>query len=341
MELNLFRPSWKTKRDSEIYSYTLHKIFVCIIFVIVFPLTATASFEGPLQVKNLYPIFLHVDQPYLEKAVMENSMSYSLSHSSTHTVQESNQWLIALDMEITELNFRYRRIIKGFAELNLDIPVLFISNGFMDSFLESYHDAFDFPDYGRSLRPHNEFLYEVKRDGRLIIQGESGIGIGDIRFALKRPLMYSDDFKLSIKADVEVPVSNAEKGYSNGSIDAGLSLLFDKTVTEGTMTYWNLGVVFPGDIKGHDTLDLKNFVYGGAAVETGFLNYLDLVVQLMWQSTIYPETDIVPVDREACFIVIGGRYATGEKSYELSLTEDISTSGAPDFILNFTYKVNM
>ena len=302
-------------------------------------LSSTAfSFDGPLQINNLYPIFLHADQPYLEKADMENSMSFSLSHSSSYTVEDSSEWVINLDMEITELSFRYKRIIKNLFEFDLDIPVLVFSSGFMDGFLEGYHDAFNFPDYGRKDRPHNDFLYEVRRDGELIIRGESGTQLGDIRLAVKKPLMSADDYILSVKGDIEIPVSNAEKGYSNGSIDAGISLLFDKRISNRTMTYGNLGIVFPGDVKGHENLDLKNYFNGGLAVEAEMRNNLDLIVQLHGQSEIYPDTEISAVDDAAVFIVLGGRYYSDGDNYELSLTEDLNTSGAPDFIINFTYK---
>ncbi|MDH4028234.1 MAG: DUF3187 family protein, partial [Nitrospirota bacterium] len=177
-----------------------------MFLVMMHPAVSAASFDGPLQIKNQYPIFLHADQQYLEKAALENSMSYSLSHSSTYTVQESGTWLMHLDMEITEMNFRYKRIIKDLVELDVDIPVLFISGGFMDGFLETYHNAFGFPDYGRPDRPNNEMLYEVRRDGALIVKGESGASIGDIRFSIKKPLVSSEGLALSIKGDVEIPV---------------------------------------------------------------------------------------------------------------------------------------
>ncbi|HDY89533.1 MAG TPA: DUF3187 family protein, partial [bacterium] len=173
-------------------------IFMPLIFLLFYPLSYVFPFEGPLQVKNQYPVFIHADQPYLEEAAMRNSMSYSLSHSSTYTVQESGEWIVHLDMEITELNFRYKRIIKDQFEFGLDIPVLILGGGFMDGFLENYHDAFGFPDYGRSNRPHNDFLYEVRKNGELIIQGRSGVGIGDIRITAKKPLAASEGFNLSI-----------------------------------------------------------------------------------------------------------------------------------------------
>ncbi len=262
-------------------------------------------------------------------------MSYSLSHSSTYTVEDSDEWDINLDMEITELNFRYKRMVRDLFEFNLDVPVLIFGGGFMDSPLEDYHDTFGFNDYGRSNRPHNEFLYEVRRDGDMVIEGKSGTRMGDIRLAAKRALISSDSYTLSVKGDVEIPVSDAKKGYSNGSVDAGISILLDKKISDRTMTYWNLGVVFPGDVRGHERVDLDNFLHGGAAV-------LSLLLQLQGHSGIYPDTEISAVDGTAVLIAFGGRYHTGKgKSFEFSLTEDLNTTGAPDFIINFTYKVSL
>lgn len=317
------------------------RALICSVIFIVYPLKAALSFEGPLQVNNLYPIFLHADQPYLEKAAVESSMSYSLSHSSTYTVASSDHWDINLDMEITELNFRYKRLIKNNIEFDLDIPVVIIGGGFMDGFLESYHSAFGFPDYGRSERPNNEFLYEVRRDGALIIEGKNGINLGDIRLALKKTLLASEGFALSVKGDVELPVGNAKKGYGNGSVDAGVSVLLDKKMTDRFMKYINLGAVFPGDVRGYEKVNLRNFVYGGLGIEAAVGEKLFAILQLQGQSSIYPETEVAAVDREASLLVIGGRYKMRKGNFDLSLTEDLSTSGAPDFILNLTYKMSL
>ena len=298
-------------------------------------------FDGPFQVHNLYPLFLHADEPYLETAGTENSASFSLSHSSTYTVEDSREWMVHLDMEITEFAFRYKRIIRDLMEFDLDIPVLIIGGGFLDGPLESYHDAFNFADYGRSNRPHNELLYEVSRNGNPVIRGNSGTRFGDIRIALKKPLISSDDYVLSLKGDVELPVSNAKKGYSNGSVDAGISLLFDKHFSENTMTYWNAGAVFPGDLRGYERVNLRNYLFGGLAVESMFGEHLSLLVQLYGQSEIYPDTEIAAVDGRAYLITFGGRYYGEKKSVELSLTEDLNTTGAPDFIFNFTYHLSL
>ncbi len=292
-------------------------------------------------VKNLYPIFFHTGQPYLEKAVMENSFALSISHSSTHTVKRSTHWSIGIDMEITEYDFRYKKNINDMFEFTLDIPVLILSDGFMDSFLGKVHDTFGLNDYGKSRWPDNEFLYEVERDGNQIINGEKGVGLGDVRISLKKPLVSFNEYTLSIRGDIEMPVGDAKKGYGNGSMDAGLGLLFDRTISDRTMTYWNLGIVFPGDIKANETLDIKNFVYAGAAIERKWKKNLSLLAHVQWQTAVYPVTDIPAVDKDGFIFVVGSRYNIGKRGFELSFMEDISTSGAPDFILNVTYKVNM
>ncbi len=296
------------------------------------------SFDGPLQVKNQYPIFLHANQPYLEKARMENSFSASLSHSSTYTVQSSGTWLIALDMEITELNLRYKRIIRDVIEFGLDVPVIWFSDGFMDNFLESYHDTFGFPDYGRSTRPNNEFLYEIRQNGVLLIKGETGTGLGDIRLTLKKPLVSENGFNLALKGDLELPTGSAKKGYGNGTVDAGISVLLDKNIGEFIMTHWNFGVVFPGDVSGHQKIDLDNFIFGGAAIEVDAGRNFSVLAQVQVQASIYPETDLKAVDRPGYLLVFGGRYDAGDDVFELSLTEDVNESGAPDFIVNLSYK---
>lgn len=321
--------------------YARYSAFLFLALSVMAPFSIAFSFDGPLQVKNQYPIFMHADAPYVEAASMENSFSASLSHSSTYTVQSSGHWDIDQDMEVTELNLRYKKVIADSVEIGVDLPIVSLSGGFMDGFLDSYHNTLGLPDYGRSARPDNDFLYEIRRDGRLIVKGKSGLGLGDIRLTAKKPLIASDDMKLSLRGDIELPTGSAKKGYGSGSIDAGVAVLFDRKISDDFMAYLNLGAVFPGDLKGYEDIDLENFIHGGVAVETTFKKDLSLIAQLQAQSRIYPKTDLLAVDRAAYLLSFGGRYVYGRDLFELSFSEDINSSGAPDFIMNLTYKVRL
>jgi hypothetical protein len=308
------------------------------LLIILFSSLKTYSFDGPLQVKNQFPLFINVSAPYMETASIENSFSASLSHSSIYLVRESSEWSIGLDMEITELDLRFKKNIQDFIELGIDIPLVSFNSGFMDGFINSYHDAFGFPDYGRSNRPENKFLYEVRRKGVLIIKGESGrIGIGDIRFTFKKPILKGDP-AISIKGDIELPTGDAREGYGSGSIDAGIAALIEKKLSEKFKTYCNLGVVFPGDLKGYEKVELREFIYGGTGVEAALWKNLSLLGQVFVQGSPFPKTGISSVERIAVLLSLGGRYYSGKNSFEFSFTEDPNTSGAPDFTLNFSFK---
>jgi len=318
---------------------TFFRVFAFLALIFLSPFSPAVAFEGPLQVRNLYPIFLHLDQPYLEEAKMKNSLSFSLSHSSTYTVQSSGRWLINLDMEVTEFNIRYKRIIKDFFEFNVDVPVLIIGGGFLDEPLEDFHDFFNTNDYGRSDRPHNSFLYEVRRDGALIIQGKSGVRLGDIRLAVKKSLLETDGMTLSAGGNVEIPVSNSKKGFSNGNLDGSVFVLLDLGIGDRIMTYWNFGAVFTGDVDGHQTLDVDDFIYGGGGIEAAVGKGFTLLVQVLGQTSSYPTTDLSTVDDDAYMLSFGSRYQNKRGIVELSLTEDLNTAGNPDFIFNFSCKI--
>jgi hypothetical protein len=329
-----------SKIIAVVLSYDMKKIVSLFSFLLVISVLSVSSeaFDGPLQVRNQFPLFLNINAPYLESASLQDSFAASLSHSSIYLVDNASEWDIGLDMEITELNLRFRKNINNFIELGVEVPILSFNSGFMDGFLDSYHDTFGFLDYGRSNRPDNDFLYEVKRDGSVVVSGESGrISIGDIRFTLKKPLIKGDP-EISIKGEIEFPSGDSKNGYGNGSIDTGVSLLMDKEFGETWKTYLNLGVVFPGDLKGYERVELKSFIWGGAAAEAALWKTISLLGQVFIQGSPFPETDIASFDRTAVLLSLGGRYHSGNSSFELSLTEDPNTSGAPDFTLNFTFK---
>ncbi|MCL5023705.1 MAG: DUF3187 family protein [Nitrospirae bacterium] len=316
--------------------FLLRSFAVCF-FLFSVPASALC-FGGPLQVKNHFPLFLHLNAPYLEAAAYDNSFSFNVSYSSVYMVRDSAAWSVNLDMEAAELDVRFRKEVFNLFELGIEVPFLSFNSGFLDDALSSYHRAFGFSDYGRSGRPANQFLYEVRRDGSRVLTGEGGgVGIGDIRITAKRALL-SGDPAVSLMADIELPTGNASKGYGNGSFDTGIALLADKELTERLKAYANLGIAFPGHLRGSETLRVKEFVYGGICIEFQPWRNFGLLAQLFAQNSPFPKTGIGSLDRPAVLLTLGGRYYSGKNSFELSFTEDPNTSGAPDFTVSVGFK---
>jgi hypothetical protein len=312
-------------------------LFLCICAVLL-EANQSYAFDGPLQTRNGFPLFLNIDEPYLESSPTGTSLAADFSYSSVYLVKNSAVWSFGLDMEIAGLTLKFRKDIERFIELGIDVPIISFNSGFMDDAIEAYHNAFGFPDYGRSNRPENAFLYEVRKKGRLVIKGENGsIGLGDIRFTIKKPILTGDP-AVSIRGDLELPTGDAKTGFGSGGIDSGIAVLADKDLGKYFKTYLNLGIIFPGDLRGYEKIDLEAFIYGGVAVEAAFWEHVSLTGQVFSQISPYPGTGVGPVDRAAVLLTLGGRYHSGDNNFELSFTEDPNTAGAPDFMLNFSFK---
>jgi len=315
-----------------------HVLAAAVVFAALVTPKAALSFDGPLQYKNQFPLAIPLSTPYLESAAPESSLTANLSYSSVFLVKSSPEWSFGLDMEITELSIRAKKSFGDSLEVGMDVPVLVFDSGVMDGFLSAYHRTFGFPDYGRSSRPRNSFLFEVKRNGAAIVEGEDGIpGLGDVRVTAKKTLVTGDP-ALSVIASLDLPTGDAKHGFGNGSWGGGVTLLYDQTITEWLKSYWNLGWVFPGDLQGFETVKTYGYFWGGMALEAEIKKGWSGLAQLYYERVPLPTTGIGSIDRNAVLLAAGGRYSTGANVFELSFTEDPSTSFAPDVSFTFSYK---
>ncbi len=328
------------RSDRGLKSLSVRSLFVFVVAVAccVPHFRPAAAFDGPLSVRNQFPLVLPALPPSFESAGLGDSFSLSLSHSSVNLVENTSQWSVGLDMEITELALRFAKRIGERLQLSATIPILVFGSGVMDEPLEWYHRTFGFPDYGRGSRPDNSFLYEVSKNGRLLIKGQNGrIGIGDVKLAAQY-CVYATNPVISLRAEVELPTGDAKSGYGNGSLDAGLSVLIDGQLGRSVKVYGNAGIVFPGDLRGYERINLEEFGFAAAGVEVLLSERFSVLGQVVVQGMPFPKTGISGIDGTSIILPLGVRYRSGPNTFEVSLTEDPGASGAPDFTVTALYR---
>ena len=312
--------------------------FILLLIVFSPALLDGASLEGPFRVKNQFPLFLHLNTPVMEKAGQEDSLALSLHYSSVFMKKMSSDWLLDLDLELAEFNMAYKKNLPGRIELGLEVPLLGFSAGVLDQPLESYHSAFGFPDYGRSRYPKDEFHYRLVRKGKTIVEGESGkIGWGDLRLTGKKDFSFGETL-LAVKADLELPTGDPDTGFGNGSLDGGLAVIGERKLGQAFKLTGTLGLVLPGDLRARETVDLQPYYYFGGAAEWELWKNFEVLGQCLVQTSPFPETGISPIDQTGVILTLGGRYAFGRNFLELSFTEDLNTTGAPDFTFQLGFK---
>ncbi len=317
-------------------------IFFCALFILVFitSVNGVDAFEGPLYVKNSHPMFIGIGSPHLDSAMVEKSVGLSFNYSSIYLNKSSDDWSFIIDLEALITELRVKELVYDNLEFSVSVPFIYYYEGFLDEYLADFHSAFNFGDYGRSERPHNDFLFEVREKGDLLIEGENGrLSIGDILIEAKE-ILYDKGALISLKGFLDIPTGDANNGYGNGSMDWGFSLLADKPIGRGVMLYGNFGIVFADKYKANENIELDNYFFGGAGFEWMFSRTTSILAQLFVSESPY-DTGIREIDGTGSILSFGSKHQIGKNFVlEWSFTEDINTTGAPDFIfvLGGTYK---
>lgn len=312
---------------------------LALCLISFFGLTGIAKgFEGPLNIRNSLPLFLSAGSPSIISAECKNALNLDFTYSSTYLVDTSNEWSFKMDLETAVMDIQVRKLFGDSMELSLDLPVISFNSGIMDGFLKVYHDAFGFPDYGRSKRPLNDFLFEVTHNGSTVIRGKSGeIALGDLKIGIKKALYIGDPY-ISIYGFIEFPTGDPKGGYGNGALDGGIALLVNKGLGDRFMTYLNAGVVFTDSFRAEQTVSLRDYLYGGVGLEWLYSKRISLNTQFFIQGSPFRKTGIRSIDEVATILSFGGRYMIDPKSaLEISFSEDTNTAGAPDFMAGIGY----
>lgn len=281
-------------------------------------------------------MFLGIGNPMIESARVDQGLDLFLTYSSTYHVDRSSDWSVAIDLETLIIDLRFKKVIDDKLELSLDVPLISHNDGFMDGFLDWYHNSFGFDDYGRSYRRNDDFLLKIGHNGDLVVEGKPGeLAFGDVRIGGKE-ILYAKDPVISLNGFVDIPTGDADRGYGNGSYDWGLSLLIDKTMGESLLIYINVGYVVTDTYDAKECIDMKDFMFGGLGAEWMYSPNVSLYAQLYVQGSSYEDIGVREIDDSVSILSFGGKYRLRKNlTLEFSFSEDPNTAGAPDFMAVF------
>jgi hypothetical protein len=200
-----------------------------VLLVLAAGVRAGADF-GPLQATNRLPLYLLFLKPRPVRVEVpaqgELEATLATEYSTTFFNHHNDQWDVLMDMEmlVTELSLVYSLTSK--IALRLDLPFVSMGDGFLDGFLENYHDAIGVSNYGREERPKDDYAYRIIKDDRLWIQGEQEtLQIADVTASVQYELMKTrGDLKMSncILMRLKLPVGDPDRGLGSGAFDFGI-----------------------------------------------------------------------------------------------------------------------
>ena len=271
-----------------------------------------------------------------------NSFRLGAAYSNVFSKQSSNKASLNLDIEIYSLCARYDRVIADGLQVGVELPLLGYWGGFLDGFIQDYHQAFGFPNAGREEVAQNLVRYEAATQGRTVIERQSAAsGLGDMRLYGRAALMResADRPALSLLAQIGLPTGDKQKGLGAGGATWGLGLAGEKTLGR----FWlNLNAMFfyLKDADMAEPLNVQNAAAASAALGYAWSPSLELMLQLSGSTPLFKDTGVSGLDNGLLQVLLGFQYALdGAQSLRVSFAEDLIHDTSPDFTVGVEWGV--
>lgn len=311
-----------------------------VLVVLLAACVAQPELRGPLPVRNQHPAQLTVlHLPPAPAAVLpRGAVSTRLDAAYT------SLWLVGSDTagRRYEMDGEYLRTAlslraglgRGF-EFGVEVPVGHTSGGFLDSFVIDYHDALGLPDQNRDSEPRDEFAIEARRGGTVLWRVErDGFELLDVPLSLT--WQVADPAAgpgLALRAGIELPTGDADRGYGSGELDASLGALLEHRAL-GCGFFGHVQHTFAGTPSRSRDLGLRfaDVTSAGGGVELPLGNGLAGLLQVEWETSTLRSLGLAAAARDQLLLWAGFRLDAGAGwDVELGFGEDLQGLVSPDF----------
>ncbi|ALP53540.1 hypothetical protein Tel_10545 [Candidatus Tenderia electrophaga] len=316
----------------------------CCTFIIATQLQAATA--QPFSIKNLNPFIQIYGMPVTENAALVPARSYAgavaLDMANNSILTTAGKESVILDGETYRLAFTLRYGLDERTEVGLEIPFIAHSNGFMDNFIEDWHDSFGLSNAERVKTTSNTLRYRYAVANTALVDLDSpSEGIGDIRLYSARQLSKTADSALSLHLGLKLPTGRARQLHGSGATDVSVSLAHikrDWLTALGLTSFTNAGIVWLGE--GEVLPDTQENVAGFASAGLIWDNsrMIDLKAQLDMHTRIY-DSELDQLGAHTVQLTVGGSvYLGAQTRLDIGVGENLLTDTTPDFLINLVLK---
>ena len=297
---------------------------------------------GPLRVQQRYPLYLmfltpEPDSPRLiEKGRFMTSLS--IDYTSIYIDETSEEWSALLDMEMMVVDLSLTYGITNRLDISLALPWVSQNDGFLDGSLETYHDFFGFPNYGREKGPTDKFGYHISVDDDDWFDARSGgLHLGESVVSVKMQLTSAglrQGFTSSLLVALKIPTGDEDHGFGSGRFDQALIFLNQYRVSPFIL-YLNPGIVLLSDpeTQGAD-IHVNDMMTLLAGIEYNVSDSLSLMGQFNFVTSPFHNTGIEQMDQDSLELALGFAVSIShDMIFEFAFSEDL-TRTAPDFTVH-------
>lgn len=316
----------------------LYSIFLASCFL--FPSSVLSSgftAKGPLTVRDQNPVYLEFLNIIPSRAATLPKGAYEVRidapYSNIFEEGRGKNTSEMLDMELLRAALHFNAGIYDGMEAGIEIPFMRLDSGFLDGFIQKYHNFFGFPNGGREKVPNNAFNYYFKANGSPVYQvNKQAFNVGDITFDFKHNFINERGLVPAVAWQFyfKFPTGDCRKGLGSGNPDMGFAVLLEKS-HKRWHGYLNLGYLALG---GHDYLNgyVEDFAFSYVlAGELSVSHPVSVLAQLsggtpMLANAGFSEWDSFPLDLQ---LGAKGEHPVGKYriTWQGAFIEDLNPDG--------------
>lgn len=297
----------------------------------------------PFRTGNMAPLVQIHGLPVPDSARIltkrEGEVSVAADLANNYAVDTKGNERVTFDGETYRVGLDLRYGVAPGVEAGIEIPFVFHSGGFLDGFIEGFHDVFDFANGGRENAPRDHLLYRYEKNGadRFRVD-DSGGGLGDIR--LTGGIQLYDNRaeaprRVALRGALKLPTGDSDRLRGSGGVDFALWLAASDDYRLGDWGHLTLfanaggTIMGDGDVMGSQQRNLA--ATGVAGFGWSPTDWIAITAQTMWHSSLYQGSGLREINKDSLIMTGGFAFAFTERTVlDLALSEDLSVHTAPD-----------
>jgi len=213
--------------------------------------------------------------------------SLNISLSESNIFQKSD--ILEADFEITTLDISYYYRYNSNIELSFNYPLYYISQGFLDQFLDEFHSTLHIATT-REHEGHIDNQLTFKIDDTIYKDSNYYVS-GNPQIEMKYNIFSKEDLYIATNFGIKIPVGQTQDGFTTTKVDLMSGLEIQKNY-ENFMLLSNFVVVYDSKYRlSSDIISHKYRYFISFGTQFDFLMQTDFLFIYQYSSSPYISSD--------------------------------------------------
>ena len=331
-------------------SKNLSRIGSCLYLLI---LASGGSFAGAVYSADVRPLYSFNQSPLIQiyglptlgearvLAQDESDLALRLQISNNFTGAQSASEYLVLDGETHRLALAWRQGLGDGREWGFELPYLWYTGGFLDTYIERFHDSSSLPQGGRTVVPSNRVNYRYTRNGVDFINVTHPVnGLGDLRLlgAIQIETSETSGYATALRASLKLPTGKESELLGSGSTDLALWL---SLATTHPLDQWNLygggGIMYMTEGRVLPLQQRNHVAFATFGISRMIVPHLVVSGQLDAQTPFYDHTHFRQLNSYPIQGLVGVRWELVPRKFlEFSISEDLMVDTSADVVFTLS-----